>query len=120
MTSDVQGPQAAREAIPDTFDSLSPVTGDVVGTHPVHTAAEVEAKVARAHEAAVWWAGLTFDERAERLTAWAGVITRRVAQLADVVHQETGKPHGDATLEASLALDHIAWAGKNAQKVLGR
>jgi acyl-CoA reductase-like NAD-dependent aldehyde dehydrogenase len=120
MTSDVQAPQAAREVTPDTFDSLSPVTGDVVGSHPVHTAAEVEAKVARAHEAAGWWAGLTFDERAERLTAWAGVITRRIAQLADVVHQETGKPHSDATLEASLAMDHIAWAAKNAQKVLGR
>ena len=69
---------------------------------------------------AVWWAGLTFDERAERLAAWAGVITRRIAQLADVVHQETGKPHSDAMLEASLAMDHIAWAAKNAQKILGR
>ena len=62
----------------------------------------------------------SFDERAERLTAWAGVMTRRIAQLADVVHQETGKPHSDATLEAALALDHIAWAAKNARKVLGR
>ena len=120
MTSDVQAPQGTREGTRDNFDSLSPVTGDVVGTHPIHAAAEVEAKVARAHEAAEWWAGLTFDERAERLTAWAGVITRRIAQLADVVHQETGKPHSDATLEASLAMDHIAWAAKNAQKVLGR
>jgi len=120
MTTDVQAPQATRAGTPDTFDSLSPVTGDVVGTHRIHTAAEVEAKVSRAHEAAVWWAGLTFDERAERLTAWAGVITRRIAQLADVVHQETGKPHSDAMLEASLAMDHIAWAAKNAQKVLGR
>ena len=48
------------------------------------------------------------------------MITRRIAQLADVVHQETGKPHSDATLEASLAMDHIAWAAKQAQKVLGR
>ena len=47
-------------------------------------------------------------------------MTRRVAQLADVVHQETGKPHSDATLEAALALDHVAWAAKNAGKVLGR
>ena len=51
-------------------------------------------------------------------TAWKGVITRRIAQLADVVHQETGKPHSDATLEAALALDHLAWAAKHAEKVL--
>ena len=104
----------------ETFDSLSPITGDVVGTHPVHTAEDVAATVDRAREAAAWWSALTFDERAERLTTWAGVITRRIAQLADVVHQETGKPHSDATLEAGLAIDHIAWAAKHAKKVLGR
>ncbi|MCW2821027.1 MAG: aldehyde dehydrogenase [Marmoricola sp.] len=121
MTADVQAPsnQAARDS-QETFDSLSPVTGDVVGTWPVHSAAFVEAAVARARDAATFWSGLTFDERAERLTAWTGVMTRRIAQLADIVHQETGKPHSDATLEAALALDHVAWAAKNVRKVLGR
>jgi acyl-CoA reductase-like NAD-dependent aldehyde dehydrogenase len=118
MTADVQAPPEADTQ--ETFDSLSPITGDVVGTWPVHSAEDVQAAVARAREGATWWSGLTYDERAERLTAWAGVMTRRVAQLADVVHQETGKPHSDATLEAALALDHVAWAAKNARKVLGR
>ena len=62
----------------------------------------MRAAVARAKEAAAWWSALTFDERKTHLTAWKGVITRRVAQLADVMHQETGKPHGDAMLEAAL------------------
>jgi acyl-CoA reductase-like NAD-dependent aldehyde dehydrogenase len=117
MTADVH---AATTRAQGTFDSLSPVTGDVVGTWPVNSADDVGAAVAQAREAASWWSGLTFDERAERLTAWAGVITRRIAQLADVVHQETGKPHSDATLEAALAVEHVAWAAKNARKVLGR
>ena len=47
-------------------------------------------------------------------------MTRRVAQLAEVMHQETGKPHGDATLEAALAIDHLAWAASHAEKVLKR
>ena len=118
MTADVQAPPTADTR--ETFDSLSPITGDVVGTWPVHSAEDVEAAVGRAREGAGWWSALTFDERAERLNAWAGVMTRRVAQLADVVHQETGKPHSDATLEAAIALDHIAWAAKHAGKVLGR
>ena len=118
MTADVQTPPAAHTQ--ETFDSLSPITGDVVGTWPVHSDEDVQAAVVRAREGAAWWSNLTFDERAERLTSWAGVITRRVAQLADLVHQETGKPHSDATLEAALALDHIAWAAKNARKFLGR
>ena len=103
-----------------TFESLSPVTGDVVGTHPVHGAEEVEAAVARAREAAAWWSALSYAERATHLRLWKGVITRRLAQLADLMHQETGKPHGDAALEAALAIDHLAWAGGHAEKVLRR
>ena len=102
------------------FDSLNPTTGDVVGTHPVHTEAEVRAAVARAREAADWWAALSYDERDRHLSAWKGVITRRVAQLADLMHQETGKPHGDALIEAALAIDHLAWAAGHAEKVLKR
>ena len=52
---------------------------------------------------AAWWSALSFDERETHLTAWKGVMTRRLAQLADMMHLETGKPHGDAMLEASLA-----------------
>jgi aldehyde dehydrogenase (NAD+) len=103
-----------------TFDSLNPATGDVVGTHPVHTEDDVRAAVARAREAAGWWSALSFDEREAHLSAWKGAMTRRVAQLADLMHQETGKPHGDAVLEAALAIDHLAWAAGHAGKVLKR
>ncbi len=103
-----------------TFDSLNPATGDVVGTYPIHTDAEVRAAVERARQEAAWWSALSFDERKQHLTTWKGVVTRRVAQLADIVHLETGKPYGDAMLEAALAIDHLAWAAGHAQKVLGR
>lgn len=103
-----------------SFESLNPTTGDVVGTHPITTEEEVRAAVARAREAAVWWSSLSYDERETHLSAWKGVITRRVAQLADLMHQETGKPHGDALLEAALAIDHLAWAAGHAGKVLKR
>ncbi|SES27145.1 aldehyde dehydrogenase family protein [Actinokineospora terrae] len=103
-----------------TFESLNPATDEVVGTHPVHSPDEVEAAVARARTAAGWWAELGFAGRAERLTRWKGVLTRRAAELAEVVSAETGKPHADAMLEIILAIDHTAWAARNAPKVLGR
>ncbi|MBS43380.1 MAG: aldehyde dehydrogenase [Nocardioides sp.] len=103
-----------------TFDSMNPRTGDVVDTHPVHSAEDVEAAVGRAREAARWWGGLTFDERAERLLAWKGVLTRHLAQLADLMHRETGKPHADATMEIALAIDHLHWAATKAEKHLKR
>ncbi len=109
-------PQLAQR---QTFESRNPATGDVVGVHPVHTEEEVRAAVARAQQAAAWWSALSYDERGEVLTMWKGVLTRRMAQLADVVHREMGKPHSDAVLEIVIAIDHVAWAAKHAAKVLG-
>ena len=104
---------------PGTFDSLHPATGEVVGTYPVHTADDVAAAVARAREAATWWAAQGPAGRRKVLEQWKGVLTRRAPQLADVMHRETGKPHSDAMLELVLAIDHVAWAAKRAAKVLG-
>ncbi|WP_116204904.1 aldehyde dehydrogenase family protein [Amycolatopsis circi] len=104
----------------ETFDSLSPATDEVVGTYPVHTADEVGTAVERARAAARWWDGLGFAGRAERLQRWKGVLTRRLPQLCQVVRDETGKPIADAQLESVLAIEHIAWAAKNARKVLGK
>jgi acyl-CoA reductase-like NAD-dependent aldehyde dehydrogenase len=110
----------AVHAKQDTFDSLNPATDEVVGTYPVHTEGDVAAAVERAREAADWWAGLGYAGRAERLNRWKGVITRRHAELAEIIRAETGKPHGDAMIEVILSVDHTAWAVKNAPKVLGR
>ncbi|WP_189209097.1 aldehyde dehydrogenase family protein [Actinokineospora fastidiosa] len=102
-----------------TFESLNPATDEVVGVHPVNSAEEVRAAVESARAAAAWWGALGFAGRLERLNRWKAALTRRAHELADVVHAETGKPHGDAMLEIVLAIDHTAWAAKNARKVLG-
>ncbi|ASR38629.1 aldehyde dehydrogenase [Prauserella marina] len=104
----------------DTFDSLNPATDEVIGTFPVHTADQVEEAVARAKDAAAWWAGLGFSGRADRLAAWKGILARRLTELCKLVSEETGKPTGDAQLESVLAIEHLAWATKNAHRVLGR
>ena len=103
-----------------TFESLNPRTGDVVDVHPIDSPERVREAVAQAHDLAAWWSSLTFEQRAEGLTAWKGVIGRRAAQLADLMHAETGKPHADAAIEVMLALDHLEWAAKHARKVLKR
>ncbi|MCX6462580.1 MAG: aldehyde dehydrogenase family protein [Pseudonocardiales bacterium] len=103
-----------------TFTSTDPRTGEVVGTHPVHDAAAVQAAVARAGDAAAWWAGLGFDGRRAVLDEWRRALVRGLDALARVVVSETGKPFDDARLELVLAIDHLDWAAKNAPKVLGR
>src|SRR5215211_7459536 len=102
-----------------TFESKNPATGAVVGVFPVHDADAVAAAVKRARAAAENWSELGFDGRRRRLAAWRGYLARRMHELADLVHRENGKPHGDALLEITIAVDHLAWAGAHAKKVLG-
>jgi acyl-CoA reductase-like NAD-dependent aldehyde dehydrogenase len=109
----------APERQAQTFDSLEPATGEVYASFPVHGAAEVAAAVARAREASGWWQGLGYAGRKDRLDGWKALIAKRLPELGEVVHRENGKPVGDAQLEAVLAVDHIAWAAKNARRVLG-
>lgn len=120
MTTTEDRPAGAAPAAPETFDSLDPATGEVVASWPVRSAAEVDAAVAAARRAAPAWAALSYAERGEQLAAWRRLLAQRMPELAAVVHRENGKPKSDAQLEIALAVDHVAWAAKNAGKVLGR
>lgn len=110
---------AERPTTTQTFDSLEPATGAVYATFPVQGSDEVAAAVARAREASQWWQSLGFNGRKEKLDAWKALLAKRLPELAEVMHKENGKPLGDAQLELVLAIDHVAWAAKNARRVLG-
>jgi succinate-semialdehyde dehydrogenase / glutarate-semialdehyde dehydrogenase len=103
----------------ETFQSVDPATGEPVGTFPVHSEADVRAAVARARPAAEWWAGLGFAGRAERLGAWRARLAGRTAELAGLIHREGGKPVDDAMIELATAIEHLYWAPRNAERVLG-
>jgi acyl-CoA reductase-like NAD-dependent aldehyde dehydrogenase len=119
MTLAGPDPQPAR-APEGVLCSTSPGTGELVGTFPVDDPGAVAAAVGRARAASVPWAALGFEGRADRLAAWKGHLARHLDELAALVHRENGKPRADAVIEITLAIDHIAWAGQHARKVLGR
>ena len=101
-----------------TFDTLNPATSEVIATFPVCGEADVAATVARAQDAARWWAELGARDRQRRLLAWKSHVIRYIGRLAELVHTETGKPLADAQLEILLAVVHIDWAARNAHRVL--
>ncbi len=101
-----------------TLISTNPVTGEEVGRFPVAGPAEVAAAVARAREAAGWWSGLGFASRRHRLLRWRADLARRLPELAELVHRETGKPVAEAIVEAGGGIDHIAWAARHARPIL--
>jgi acyl-CoA reductase-like NAD-dependent aldehyde dehydrogenase len=103
-----------------SFDSLDPVTGNVIATFPVNSAAEVAAIVSKAKEAADFWAGLGEPGRRARLSAWRATLVRRTDELARLIHAENGKPVDDAVLEVTIAIAHLDWATRNARSLLGK
>ncbi len=113
------GPKVAPHAERATFDSLDPASGEVLASYLVADRAEVDAAVSRAREASIWWAELGFDGRRSRLATWRRSLARRAEELAELMHQENGKPKADAVLEILLTIEHLAWAAKAAPKVLG-
>ncbi len=54
-----------------TFDSHYPVTGDAIGTFPIHTDADVRVAVAQARIASDKWVALGFRGRKKVLLAWS-------------------------------------------------
>ena len=101
-----------------TFDSHYPVTGDAIGTFPIHSDADVRVAVAQARIASDKWVALGFRGRRKVLLAWSKLIMDRIEECTALISMETGKPVSDAKLEASLASGHLAWAARHAQEVM--
>ena len=102
------------------FDVHAPATGEVVGTFPLQGQEEADAAVQRARAAARWWDGLGFAGRRRRLDAFRALLAGQLPRLVSAVREETGKPAAEAALEVAMCLDHLAWAARNAERVLGR
>src|SRR3984957_8774781 len=109
---------SAWGSVRDTFESVNPATGEVLATYGIDGEREVATAVRRGRAAAEWWGGLSFADRRLRLLAWKSHLTRYMGRLAQLVHDETGKPLDDAKLEIVSTILHLDWAAKHASSVL--
>ncbi len=101
------GPMSTEYAVAPAEQSVDP-------------SALVTEAVDLARETQTWWDSIGFSGRRHLLDRWRQDITDHLDELAAVVHDEMGKPHGDAVLEIGMALEHLAWAAKHARRVLDR
>ena len=101
-----------------TFDSINPVSGEVLATFPVDSKDIVSLVVETAHEALYQWQHLGFKGRKKVLLDWSKYLISHVDEIAELISDETGKPISDAKLEAALAIDHVGWAARNAEYVM--
>jgi acyl-CoA reductase-like NAD-dependent aldehyde dehydrogenase len=109
---------AASPPSPERLSSYNPATHDLVGTVPIHGAAEVDAVVARARVAAERWGALSFEARGEELQRFRKAIAAHADELADLLHRENGKPELEALVEIMMALGHVQHATACAQAAM--
>jgi aldehyde dehydrogenase (NAD+) len=102
----------------EKLSSFNPATGELVGSVPIHTQAEVDAAVARARIAAQQWSTRSFEARGEELTAFRKAIAAHADELADIIHRENGKPELEALVEVMMALGHIQHAAARAENAM--
>ena len=101
-----------------TFEKCDPATGEVIDQYKNFSQVEVFACVDAAQLASVRWQEFGFTARKKTLLKWASFITKNQKEIAQLVASECGKPLGDASLEVSIAIDHIAWAAKHAEQIM--
>jgi len=75
-----------------TREILDPATGDVVGSAPIHTVADLDRAVAAAAVAQPAWAKLGHAARSETLIRAADAIDAAAEGLAELLSREQGKP----------------------------
>lgn len=104
----------------EMLKSHDPRTGELIGEYPILDAAAVTDVVRAARSAETWWAAIGFAGRKRWLLEWKRSIARNAGELAELICTESGKPRVDAAIEIMLAVEHLNWAARNAEKLLGR
>ncbi|MCF2528902.1 aldehyde dehydrogenase family protein [Yinghuangia soli] len=101
------------------YEVHSPATGELVGTVPVPTAADLDAAVAAATRAQADWGRRTVWERAAVLHRVADELDKRLDELARLTVLEQGKPLAEAVSDISETAMLIRLQAEDAIRMYG-
>ena len=97
------------------LESRNPTTGELTETYPVHDAADIEDRIARAEKvAADWRKSTSIQDRAEFLLRLADLLEERAETYGALITREMGKPLSEAVAEvkkSALGARHFANKG---------
>ncbi len=75
----------------ETFESVSPATGERIGTFPKSTAEDVDRAVAAARDAYASWRLVPAPRRGEILFRFGSLVREAKEELAQLMTREMGK-----------------------------
>jgi succinate-semialdehyde dehydrogenase/glutarate-semialdehyde dehydrogenase len=100
--------------------SVNPSSGEILATFEPHSNEQVEARVARAHEAADRWRKTTFAERAFIMMKAADLLENQRDELGRLMTREMGKPIRAAMEEAAKCASACRYYAEQAVHHLSR
>jgi succinylglutamic semialdehyde dehydrogenase len=92
----------------EAFESLNPVTQQVIWSGQGASAAQVDAAVAAARQAFPAWASLSLEERIGVLETFAVSLKDHADELARCIGEETGKPLWESATEVTSMVNKVA------------
>ena len=92
----------------EAFESLNPVSQQVIWSGQGATAGQVDAAVKAARQAFPAWATRTLEERIAVLEAFAATLKTRADEIARCIGEETGKPLWESATEVTSMANKVA------------
>jgi succinate-semialdehyde dehydrogenase/glutarate-semialdehyde dehydrogenase len=104
----------------ETFEAISPATGELIGTVPQGNLDDARDAIAAARGAADGWARQTAFERAAKMSAVAEIIESRREELARTLTLDQGKPlRAEAFDEVDELVEYWRMAAEDAKRLGG-
>lgn len=100
-------------------DVVNPATGELIGTVPKLSGAEVERAIAAAEAGFRKWRATTAEHRSQVLRRWYQLMLEHQEDLAQLMTAEQGKPLAEARGEIAYAASYIDWFADEARRVYG-
>jgi succinate-semialdehyde dehydrogenase/glutarate-semialdehyde dehydrogenase len=104
---------------PAPLESLSPATGERLGTVPRASADDVAAAVRAAAAVQPLWAQLRLADRARYMTRAAQAVIDEFDELTELICREQGRPRAEAELMELLpAVETLQWLAQAGPRIL--
>ncbi|MCV4341315.1 succinylglutamate-semialdehyde dehydrogenase [Pseudomonas capsici] len=92
----------------EAFDSLNPVTQQVLWSGQGASASQVEVAVQAARQAFAGWASRSLEDRISVLESFAASLKQHADELSRCIGEETGKPLWESATEVTSMVNKIA------------
>ncbi|HEY2218076.1 MAG TPA: aldehyde dehydrogenase family protein [Gaiellaceae bacterium] len=104
----------------ETFDSIAPATGEVLGSFRRSSAADVDRAVAAAKAAFEDWRLVPAPERGNILFRFAELLRAHKEELTDLMTREMGKVKAEAGGDVQEAIDMSYYMGGEGRRLFGQ